>query len=347
MLNVGLLGCGRIARLKHLSVLAGLPQVNVVALAEMDAGRRTEAMRHAPQATPYADYRDLLAQSEAEAVVICLPTTHHAAAAVAAFEAGKHVYLEKPIALSIDEAEGVVAAWRRAGTAGMIGFNFRFSPLYREARRLIQAGTLGTPVMARSVFSAAARDLPGWKRQRHTGGGVLLDLASHHVDLARYLFDEEIEGVQAHLTSVRSEEDTAAVQMRLRSGLVVQSSFSMSSVNDHRFEVYGDEGRLTVDRYGAPDVELVRPSAEQDRRQRLRRMDPRLLLHTPDYQRPFHDALAAFAEAALAGRQATPDLLDGYHSLAAIAAAEASARSGGVVVPAGAPAEEALTSESV
>lgn len=340
MLNVGLMGCGRIAQLKHLDVLAKLPQTRVVALAETDAARRTEAMQRAPQATPYAGYRDLLQQSAAEAVVICLPTTLHAEAAVAAFEAGKHVYLEKPIALSLDEAERVVAAWQRAGTTGMIGFNFRFSPLYREARRQVRAGALGTLVAARSVFSAAARSLPEWKQTRRTGGGVLLDLASHHVDLARFLFDEEIERVQAHLSSVRSEEDTAAVQMTLTSGLPVQSSFSMSAVNDHRFEIYGTEGRLTVDRYGAPDVEVVRPSEEQSRAQRLRRLDPRRVLHTPNYQKPFEDALAAFADAALGDGPAAPDLMDGYRSLAAVAAAEASAQSGETEAPAVPPTPE-------
>jgi predicted dehydrogenase len=110
-----------------------LPDVELIALAEPDVQRRVEASRRAPGAAAYGSYHDLLKMPEVEAVVICLPNALHAEVAVAALEQGKHVYLEKPLATSLDEAQRVVTAWRRAGVVGMIGFNYRFNPLFQAA----------------------------------------------------------------------------------------------------------------------------------------------------------------------------------------------------------------------
>src|SRR5690606_31651972 len=95
-LQIGLVGCGRIAQMVHLRVLSAMPGVRLAAVAEADADRLAEAQKHAPQARAYHDYHELLADDAVQAVVICLPTGMHAVAAVAAFAAGKHVYLEKP-----------------------------------------------------------------------------------------------------------------------------------------------------------------------------------------------------------------------------------------------------------
>src|SRR5262245_16729525 len=102
-LKVGLIGCGHIAQSTHLHVLTRLPDVDLVALAEVDATRRYEASRRAPAAIAVADYQELLALPDVEAVVICLPNALHADAAIAALEARKHVYLEKPLATTLAE----------------------------------------------------------------------------------------------------------------------------------------------------------------------------------------------------------------------------------------------------
>src|SRR6185369_3910139 len=105
-LKVGLIGCGQIVRLVHLNILTRLPDVELVALAEIDPLRRESAHRVAPAAVCYEDPHRLLEQSDIEAVVICLPNALHAGIAAAALEKGKHVYLEKPVATrSICEPE--------------------------------------------------------------------------------------------------------------------------------------------------------------------------------------------------------------------------------------------------
>ncbi|MDX1531773.1 MAG: Gfo/Idh/MocA family oxidoreductase, partial [Rhodothermales bacterium] len=133
-LPIGLIGCGRVAQRIHLRALRALRGVRVVALAEPDPERRRQASRLVPEAAPFADHESLLATSGAEAVVVSAPPPLHAAIAQAALEAGRHVYLEKPGATSLTEADAVVAAWRRSGLVATVGLNFRSHPLYAALR---------------------------------------------------------------------------------------------------------------------------------------------------------------------------------------------------------------------
>lgn len=350
-LNIGLLGCGRIARLAHLDVLRELSGARVVALAEKNVQRRQEAGRRVPEARCFADYRDLLSASEVAAVIICLPPALHAEAAVAAFEAGKHVYLEKPIATRLDEAQAVLEAHRKAGTIGMMGFNYRFGALHREAKDYVQSGKLGKLVTVRSVFSSAHRPLPDWKRTREHGGGVLLDLASHHVDLVRFFFQEEVVDVSAQLRSQRNEHDSAALRMRLESGLFVQSFFSMCSVDEDRFEIYGQEGKLSFERHTSARIDIRPPDFAYGRMAQLKRewqtlsgSIQRVLRRSGEPS--FEAALRAFVKAAQEGRSTAPDLEDGYRSLAVLEAAETAARSGSRIAVTTASRLSALSSSA-
>jgi predicted dehydrogenase len=334
-LRVGVVGCGRVARSAHLPALARERGVELVALADGDEESLRAAARHAPRAALHADWREPIESSEADAVVVCLPNALHAEAAIAAFARGKHVYLEKPIATNLADGRAVVEAWRRAGTVGMIGFNYRFNKLYAAARRHVRSGGLGKLVAARSVFSTAGTDAPDWQRERERGGGALLDLASHHVDLARFVFGDEVREVSADVWSRRGEDDCAALRLRLGGGLIVQSFFSTGAVEEDRFEIYGDEGKLSLDRYLSLDVRVSEPTLRSARLKQLRsalgglRHSPYLLekLRAPAHEPSFAKALGAFVAAALEGdREAKPDLEDGYRSLAVVVAAEESAR---------------------
>jgi predicted dehydrogenase len=347
-LKVGLIGCGRIAQLVHLGILTHLPDVELVALAEPDPQRREEAGRRAPAAVALGDYHALLAMPEVEAVVICLPNALHAEAAVAALERGKHVYLEKPLATNLDDAREVLSAWRNTDVVGMIGFNYRFNALYQAAKQYIQSGKLGELVSVRSVFSSAARDLPTWKRKRQNGGGVLLDLALHHIDLIHFLFEQEVRDIFAGLRSQHSEDDSATLQLRLADGLLVQSFSSMNAVEEDRFEIYGTAEKLLVDRYCSLNVEITEAALDFSqlrywgRQLRALIRSPYILekLRAPNREPSYRAALTRFVAAAQANRPASPDFWDGYRSLAIIAAAEESARTGRVVSPQGLARED-------
>ncbi len=328
-LKLGLIGCGRIAQSVHLNILTSLPDVQLVALAECDSDRREEARKLAPRAVAYAGFEELLEVPEMDAVVICLPTGLHADAAVAALERRKHVYLEKPIATSLNEARKVITAWKRAGVVGMIGFNLRFHAFFQSARHHIQSGRLGQLAGVRSVLSTEVRSLPPWKQRRESGGGVLLDLASHHIDLLHYLFGQRVQKVFAQLRSQRSEHDSVMLQLELTDGLLAQSFFSFSSIEEDRFEIYGKAGKLGVNRYLSFDVEITDPTAEFARIKWLGRklrsvfQSPYFLdkILAPSREPSYQAALLHFVTAVRNNQPASPDFLDGYRSLAVIEAA--------------------------
>lgn len=316
-----------------------LQDVDLVALAESDPERREEARRRVPRAAVFADYRELLAMTEIEAVVICLPNALHAEATIAALEHGKHVYLEKPLAVSLDEAQRVLAAWGRAGVVGMIGFNYRFNKLYQVAKRYLQSGKLGELISVRSVFSTSSQMLPVWKQTRQSGGGVLLDLASHHIDLVSFILGQEIQEVFARVWSLRSEDDSAMLEMRLVDGLPVQSFFSLRSVDEDCFEIYATAGKLRVDRYLSLNIEVTDAVLPSSRLKRLgRRLNalvssPHLLekILAPSTEHSYQIALSHFVSAVRSKEPTTPDFWDGYRNVVVIEAAEKSARTNGVI----------------
>ena len=336
LLRVGVIGCGWFAQAVHLPILRRLPGAELTALAEPDPSRRQEAGRCVPAAVVYADYRDLLKMRDLDAVIVSVPTALHAEVAIAAMQLGKHVYLEKPIATGLDEAEKIMKAWKEAEVVGMVGFNYRFNALYQAARMQLQARRIGPLVGVRSVFSAPTRSMPAWKQTRSNGGGVMLDLASHHIDLVRFLFQQDVRTVCADIESRSTEHDTATLHLRLADGLRVQSYFSLCAVDEDRFEIYGQAGKLTVDRYRSLDVEVAGAGGTSSR---LRRVTRRLRslssvpylfkkLQSPWHEPSYRVALSRFVSAVRGGEKASPDLWDGYRSLEVICAAEESAQAG-------------------
>jgi predicted dehydrogenase len=337
-LRIGLLGCGQIARGVHLPVLRALPNVRVAAIAEANDAALAAAGAIVPEARRFTDFTELIRSGELDAVVVCLPPHLHADSAIAAFEAGLHVYLEKPLAPSASEVARVIEAWRRAGTVGMIGFNFRFHPQVERIRQRVRAGEIGTVLGMRTVFSILPHEIPEWKRTRALGGGVLLDLASHHVDLAHHLLGDAVVRAYASVRSLQAEGDHAALQLELASGASMQTFVSLGTVDEHRIEVLGTTGKLVMDRTELTRPEHVAATLRGARVRRVRRaleaLEPARLLRSPGAEPSFAAALGAFAVAASGGAFPGPDLVDGARCLAVIEAAECAASTGTGVAPA-------------
>jgi predicted dehydrogenase len=336
--NVGLIGCGQVAQAIHLGLLTRMRGVRLTALADTDRTRLAQAGDRVARAARFTDYTRLLPRPDVDAVVICLPNALHAEVAVAALRAGKHVYLEKPLATNLAEARRVWAAWQASGRVGMIGFNYRFHRLYRAARDCVRSGRIGPVVAARSVFTTPPRSLPAWKQARHSGGGVLLDLASHEIDLLRYVLDQEVAEVSAHVRSLHTEGDTATLQLRMTDDAQAQVFVSLCAGEAAEFEVYGQAGSVRLDRYRSWTVRVSGSRAGLGTLGGL----PYLLakLRAPANEPSFGAALAQFVGAVRGDHPAGPDFLDGYRSLAVLTAAEEAARTGRTVtlaVPAAPP----------
>jgi predicted dehydrogenase len=337
--RIGVLGCGSIARGAHLRSLARTPGAQVVALADADAANLAAARSLAPGATSVGDYADVIDMGDVDAVIIALPPALHADAALLALSRGKHVYVEKPLATRAADADRVLMAWRGSGLTGMMGFNYRYNPVVRQARSRIGAGAVGKPIGVRTVFSTPRRAMPSWKQQRVTGGGALLDLAVHHIDLVRFLLDAEISQVSAEIRSASSDEDTVFLQLRLTNGATAQSMCSLSAIEEDRIEVYGSDAKITIDRYRSLRLEETPAAAGGALSGAVTRLIGEMWAAPYALERrraPLHDpsfpaAIDAFVRAIERRGEATPSLDDGSRALAVIEAAERSASSGHAV----------------
>lgn len=268
-----MVGCGRIAGLRHLPALAAVPEARVVAVADVHAGRlRSVADEHRIERR-YAGHEQLLADPDVDAVAVLVPAALHAEVALAALDAGKHVFLEKPLALDLIDADRIVERAAASGRQVLVAYNLRWHRLVREARRLLAAGAVGEPEVLTTSFTSPYdyRDqAKPWRRARETGGGVLVEMASHHFDLWRHLLDDDAVEVSAVVRDGEEEDEAATVQARMRGGTLVTGLFSQRSLDHQEVEVFGTEGRLRLGLYRFDGLEVTRrPGRVGDARGRL------------------------------------------------------------------------------
>ncbi len=318
-LHVGLIGCGGIACQYHLRILGRSPGVTVAAVADPrpDARARAAELTGAPAT---ADAGEVIGRSDIDAVVICSDNRSHADLACAAAAAGRHIYLEKPIAIRVEDGRRVVAAACSAGVTAAMGFSLRFSPPVVRARRLLAEGRIGRirEVHASLCEPVEVERMRDWKRHRASGGGVLLDLGSHQVDMARWVLGEELGAIEtAEVESRRCEHDVARYRARTVSGTSITAELSYLDGRRCEWELVGDRGRMWFDRHGgSPRISedgggpARRRSA--DWRSRLR------ALPLPRREKTFGLSLAGFVRAVRGEEQGMPTFEDGLRSLEAV-----------------------------
>ncbi len=336
-LSLGIIGYGSIASVVHSDALRRIPGVVVSAIAETDESRQAEAQKDWPSAHCCADYQELLDLPEVQAVIIAVPTALHVEVALSAIAHGKHIYLEKPLATKLAASQAVVTAWQESNIIGMMGFNLRFHPLYLELKQQIASGVVGRIVAIQSLFHTGGGRMPAWKKKRESGGGVLLDLASHQVDLLPMLFDSAIVSLTAQLQSQRTEDDNALLSFEMANGLAWQSSLALNSFDLDRLEIIGEDGMLTVDRHHSLQPEKIMWRHLYSRGYALRRgiresltlnAYARAKFRAPRLDPSYLYSMQHFINALRQEKQAAPSFSDGYRALEIVLAAEESARSG-------------------
>jgi predicted dehydrogenase len=333
-----LLGCGWIAELAHVPTLKRSLTGRLVAALDTDPVRQAWMRAEVPGVRLHDHWDALLHDPGVDAIVVALPTGLHADAAVQAFGAGKHVFVEKPLASTMDEGQRVLEAWRGAGTAGGVGYNFRRNPIFEAAARTLHSGEMGALVAIQASFQWAAEEVRGWRAKPEEGGGVLLDLVSHQVDMVLALTGEPIAACQCTIRSLRTPEDTASVHLVTKSGVTAQLHASFAAgAHVNRLDLTGGGGVLAVDLLDGHPRRVVRRPGRGARLQRgliaLEQLHPRRLLRAPGAEPSFRSTLEAFLTCVRDGRAAIPDLADGFRALAVVDAARASARSGSGMVP--------------
>ena len=332
--RTAVIGCGRIVRLAHLRVLLEHPGAEVVAVTDSDPAAREYVAAHAPSASFFGNMDSLLETARPEAVLIALPTSLHREAALASIAAGAHTYLEKPIAPTSADATAIVDAWKQTGLIGRIGFNLRFSRLSSDMKSALSRGDIGDPVGVRTSWTARYPAESGWRVSPRDGGGALLELASHHIDLMRFLFDAEFDSVSARTWSNRGDDEAAMLTLRMANDVNVQSFVSYGTVEEDRVEIYGTEGKLTVNRYDSLIVERTGPHATGGISSAKSRMLGELSAIRHGFTRrraagqepSFSASIGNFIDSVNSGVQSKPDLIDGLRAIEVVEAAREAAR---------------------
>ncbi|HET7657082.1 MAG TPA: Gfo/Idh/MocA family oxidoreductase [Bacillales bacterium] len=191
-LRVGLIGAGGIARGAHIpNYLKCGERVELVAVSDVVKEKAEDLAQEFSIPHVYEDYEKMLREAGVDAVSICTPNKFHAPAAIAALEAGCHVLCEKPPAMTAAEAQQMADASEKAGKYLTYGFHYRHAQETEALRRFIDAGELGE-VYAGTVKAVRRRGIPGWgvfTNKELQGGGPLIDIGVHMLDLALYLMD--------------------------------------------------------------------------------------------------------------------------------------------------------------
>lgn len=262
-LKVGIVGCGRATEELHLPSIQHLKDVEVVALAEVELDRLNRVADRFSIKRRYAQYNDLLNDPSVKIVAICVPGAFHAEIAIAAIDAGKHVFVEKPLSLSLDDADRMVKRAAETSLCCTVGFNLRSHRLVKEARRIIRSGKLGPIEMIRTVWTAGFhynRQLPAWRYRRSDGGGALFEIGTHHIDLWRFLTGSEVKTVYADSRSQLFEDQTSVLTVRMANDVLVSSSFCQRTSDSNDIEVFGQRGRLVFSCYRADSLAVLSTS---------------------------------------------------------------------------------------
>jgi UDP-N-acetylglucosamine 3-dehydrogenase len=326
-------GCGRVVTEVHLPNLNNMQSVQVVGLVDPDRDSLDKAALLAPDADVFADLEEALAKAPCDAVLIASPSGLHAPMASMALEEGRHVYLEKPVATDLEGARRLAA--HPFANRVMVGFNYRFHPLVREMRKLVRTGGVGDAVCVRTLFSTPDANAPAWKRQRAQGGGALLDLTTHDVDMIRYVTGREIITVSALITSRHAEGDSALLLLECEDGMTAQCVALSGCAESAQFDVTGEKGGASFERYRSSRVKVWGRRAG-GLRERVRSV-VREAAATPERMKrmrhPWNDpsfglALDSFVKSVKSSKPPRVTLEEGLRSLSVLLAAEESMRTG-------------------
>ncbi len=248
----GVIGAGGIADRRTIPGMMLCDNAELVAVMEinMELAEKCRAKWGCKRA--YDKEEDLLADPEIDAVYIATPVFLHAKQAMAAADAGKHILIEKPLAMTAEEGQQVADYCRSKGVMIAAGLMMRFGSYVQAMKRSIAEGKIGKPVSAYAQFTCWYPDIPGsWRQSRKGGGGgAMMDMGVHCIDLLQYILGTKAKDVAAFHDTLSFQyevEDSSTVMLRMESGAqcVVQSNFNIpDDAAKWRIEVFGDQGRL-------------------------------------------------------------------------------------------------------
>jgi len=272
-LKIGVIGLGRMGQLYARTLATQVSGVRLYAVADVGEQARKQVTESFGVSHAFSNANDLMALPELDAVVIATPTSSHYDMVIAAASAGKAIFCEKPLALTLEETRSALEAVARAQVTLQVGFMRRFDAGYKKAKALIDGGLIGSPV----TFKSLSRD-PFCPRTEYASpaqsGGLIFDMAIHDFDLARWLMGSEVERVTAEGTLLVCKDleavgdiDNALINLRFMNGALGNVEVSLNAFYgyDIRTEILGSEGAVMIGVHQHTPVMLfTRAGAQHD-----------------------------------------------------------------------------------
>ncbi|MBE7474202.1 MAG: inositol 2-dehydrogenase [Anaerolineae bacterium] len=272
-LPVGVIGLGRMGQVYARHLAGRIPQAKIVAVADALEERARAFAAELEGVAWSTDYRDVLANPGVKAVFVISPTSTHREVVIAAAEAGKAIFCEKPVALTLADTDAMLAVIAQKGVLFQAGFMRRFDAGYMAAKKQIEAGIIGQPV----TFKSVGRDpfCPDLEYARPSvSGGLILDMAIHDFDLGRWLMGDEVKRVYTEggtlafpqLNTV-GDIDNAVVNMLFKNGTLGNVEVSRNALYgyDIRTEILGTTGGVQIGYYRqTPLLVLTRQGISHD-----------------------------------------------------------------------------------
>jgi myo-inositol 2-dehydrogenase/D-chiro-inositol 1-dehydrogenase len=325
-LRVGVIGAGRIGSLRAEVLAHHVPQAELVAVSDADLSAATRLAARISGLAVRDDYHALIVDPGIDALFVCTPTSTHAEIMVAAAAAGKHLFVEKPIALDMDQVDYALVAVERAGILMQIGLNRRFDPTFSRVRQAIVDGTIGEVHLLHIISRDPA---PPPLAYVVTSGGLFADMMIHDFDMARYLVGSEVVSVYARGAVRISPEigeagdiDTATVMLTFDNGVLGTIENSRQAVYgyDQRVELLGSLGGISTGNVYPNQVTIS--TADDIHR------DLPLNFFMQRYAESYTIETRAFVDAVLTGQAPSPTGTDGRAALQIAMAARESLMTG-------------------
>jgi myo-inositol 2-dehydrogenase/D-chiro-inositol 1-dehydrogenase/scyllo-inositol 2-dehydrogenase (NAD+) len=320
--RLAVVGAGRAGMVHATNAARWLGDAELACLVEVDEARAAEVSKEFG-APAYASFEAALAHELFDGVVITTPTFTHRELAVRAAAAGKHIFCEKPLALTIDDCDEMIACAEDACVVLQVGFVRRFQTEFVEAKRRIDAGAIGTPMLVKSLTRGPGLP-PAWAHDLRASNGMLAEVNSHDFDSTRWLVGSEIERVYAEVANFKGAArgvtaddfyDNAVVTLRFESGAIgtIDGTCPLDVGYDARVEIVGTEGLLVIGQHQATALLEIRARGAGE--------VPTYASWPQRFESGYREELRAFVEAARTGGEPRVTGADGRAAVAGVLAA--------------------------
>lgn len=264
----GIIGCGNVTEHKSGPAFSKVEGSRLIAVTRRDAELAEDYAHRHKVPKWYSNADDLINDEEVNAIYVATPPSSHAMYAIKAMQAGKPVYVEKPMAATYQQCQEMLTVSQKTGVPIYVAYYRRTLPGFKKVKTLVEDGIIGKPIMVNIMLIRpplpAESDVenPIWRVQPDiAGGGIFYDLASHQLDFLDFLFGpvKKVSGISRNFGGLYKSEDTVVASMEFENGVLGSGTWSFVSDNASRrdvIEIIGTRGRIEFSTFGHEPVLL-------------------------------------------------------------------------------------------